>query len=211
MQGAASAFCIVGCALVCISSAERMWLQDSPARFHQHVAQVADCRNVHYVYRDKELVHTLAVNERAQQSLEQQLDEARAKLARALAGRQQLEQRRALDVEGFTADIALLRKALTATDRCVSGRENTSFPHRDRGSACCRCCRCVLVCGDRNNRNGMVTATSFFRRRLHQMRLADRLEHDERLEALLEELQACPGAEVDAAVLEDISNIAGRR
>ena len=40
-------------------------------------------------------------------------------MAKALAGRQQLEARRALDVEGFVADIALLRKALTATDRFV--------------------------------------------------------------------------------------------
>jgi hypothetical protein len=43
------------------------------------------------------------------------------------------------------------------------------------------------------------------------MRLADRLEHDERLEALLAGLRARPGAEVDATVLEDISNIASRR
>lgn len=141
--------------------------QDARAAAAEAVATVKDCRMTcarQLAARGKELAHTRTAGERMQQSLEQQLAEAKAKLARALAGRQQLEQRRALDVEGFTADIALLRKALTATDR-----------------------------------------------RLHQMRLADRLEHDERLEALLKELQARPGAEVDAAVLEDISNIAGRR
>jgi hypothetical protein len=43
------------------------------------------------------------------------------------------------------------------------------------------------------------------------MRLADRLEHDERLEALLAQLHGRPGAEVDAGALEDVSNIARRR
>lgn len=43
------------------------------------------------------------------------------------------------------------------------------------------------------------------------MRLADRLEHDERLESLLADLRGRPGANVDAALLEDITNIAGRR
>jgi hypothetical protein len=48
-------------------------------------------------------------------------------------------------------------------------------------------------------------------RRLHEMRLTDRLEHDERLEGLLAQLHGRPGAEVDQGVLEDISNIARRR
>lgn len=43
------------------------------------------------------------------------------------------------------------------------------------------------------------------------MRLADRLEHDERLEALLAQLHGRPGADVDADVMQDISNIARRR
>lgn len=43
------------------------------------------------------------------------------------------------------------------------------------------------------------------------MRLADRLAHDERLEALLAALRARPGAEVEPGALEDISNIAERR
>lgn len=50
-----------------------------------------------------------------------------------------------------------------------------------------------------------------FCRRLHEMRLADRLEHDERLEALLAQLHGRPGAGVDEGVLADISNIARRR
>ncbi len=43
------------------------------------------------------------------------------------------------------------------------------------------------------------------------MRLADRLEHDERLEALLQRLHAGRSGPVDAVGLEDLTNIAARR
>jgi hypothetical protein len=74
-----------------------------------------------HAHRDKAAAQLRAEMEDALQGSEQQLADARQKMTKALAGRQQLEARRALDVEGFVADIALLRKALTATDR--SARE----------------------------------------------------------------------------------------
>ncbi len=43
------------------------------------------------------------------------------------------------------------------------------------------------------------------------MRLADRLEHDERLEALLGQLQRRHPAAVDPAALQDAAHIAARR
>ena len=43
------------------------------------------------------------------------------------------------------------------------------------------------------------------------MRLADRLAHDERLEELLRQLQCRAPAEVDAAMLADVTNIARDR
>ena len=72
-----------------------------------------------HMYRDKTAAQMRAETEDALQGSERQLADARQKMTKALAGRQQLEARRALDVEGFVADITLLRKALTATDRFV--------------------------------------------------------------------------------------------
>jgi hypothetical protein len=73
-------------------------------------------------HRDKEATRLRAETEDALRGSGQQLAQVRRRLARALAGRQQLEARRALDVEGFVADITLLRRALTATDRFVPGQ-----------------------------------------------------------------------------------------
>lgn len=47
-------------------------------------------------------------------------------------------------------------------------------------------------------------------RRLHQMRLADRLEHDERLEALLGQLQKRHPAAVDPAAVQAAAQLAIR-
>ena len=48
-------------------------------------------------------------------------------------------------------------------------------------------------------------------RRLHQMRLSDRLEHDERLEALLSQLENRHPAAVDPSALHDAAQLAERR
>lgn len=78
---------------------------------------------------------------------EQRIGDMETKIMRLKEKNKQLEHRRALDLEGFTNDITILRKQLAVVDR-----------------------------------------------KLHQMRLVDRLECDERLEALLRYLhKKAPG------------------
>lgn len=95
------------------------------------------------VCRDKETAHAKATSEDEQQYYQQQLADLKQKLTKALAGRQQLETRRALDVDGFNADIALLRKALTATNRydCSVARTDTS----SADSSWRECLQCQLA------------------------------------------------------------------
>lgn len=93
----------------------------TPPLSSQHMSTPPNCTHdpAYRPHRDKAAAQLRAETEEALRSSEQQLVDARQKMTRALVGRRQLEARRALDVEGFVADIALLRKALTATDRSV--------------------------------------------------------------------------------------------
>lgn len=86
--------------------------------------------------------------------LEQRVQELEIKVTKSKEKVKQAEHRRAMDAEGFTNDVSLLRKQLTAVDR-----------------------------------------------KLHQMRLQNRLEDDERLHGLLQKLERKGGAGCDQVCL----------
>ena len=92
--------------------------------------------------REEEIAGLENVHNAMKSQYERRIEGMEAKLMRFKEKNKQLEHRRALDLEGFTNDITILRKQLAAVDR-----------------------------------------------KLHQMRLIDRLERDERLDALLRYLQ----------------------
>ena len=92
--------------------------------------------------REEELINLEGVHSAVKAQHEVRCAELEAKIAKLEDKSRELEHRRALDLEGFTADITNLRKSLIAVDR-----------------------------------------------KLHQMRLIHRLEDDERLDAILDELE----------------------
>ena len=120
-------------------SGERAAMQTTIAAAAHDAASVAKAKAETYVNQFKDRMQrrsaVAAQYERRIGELERENKKARRKM-------RELERRRAMDLEGFTADVTTLRKLLSAVDR-----------------------------------------------RLHQTRLAQRLDDDERLDALLERLE----------------------
>ncbi|EFJ43281.1 centriole protein [Volvox carteri f. nagariensis] len=92
--------------------------------------------------REEELVNLSSVHTTAVAQYDRRVSELELKVARLSESNRQLELRRHLDCEGWTADVSALRKTLTAVDR-----------------------------------------------KLHEMRLVERLEDDDRLDAILKHLR----------------------
>lgn len=116
---------------------------DRMSRLHEETLEKATAklskslRNREVEYSQLESMH-LAVKA----ELEQRTNELEVKLAKTKDKLKQAENRRALEAEGFTNDVSLLRKQLGAVDR-----------------------------------------------KLHQMRLQNRLQDDERLHSMLQKLE----------------------
>ncbi|KAI8466961.1 MAG: hypothetical protein J3K34DRAFT_524115 [Monoraphidium minutum] len=92
--------------------------------------------------REEELTNLSSLHASTKAAADKRVAELEGRAARLQDANRLLEQRRALDADGWTADVSLLRKQLSAVDR-----------------------------------------------KLTQMRLIDRLEDDERLDTLLDQLQ----------------------
>ncbi|GIM05695.1 hypothetical protein Vretimale_10129 [Volvox reticuliferus] len=92
--------------------------------------------------KEEELINLTSVHTTAVAQYDRRVSELELKVARLTEANKQLELRRHLDCEGWTADVTALRKTLTAVDR-----------------------------------------------KLHEMRLVERLEDDDRLDAILKHLR----------------------
>ncbi|GIL62982.1 hypothetical protein Vafri_17149 [Volvox africanus] len=92
--------------------------------------------------KEEELINLTSVHNTAVAQYDRRVSELELKVARLTEANKQLELRRHLDCEGWTADVTALRKTLTAVDR-----------------------------------------------KLHEMRLVERLEDDDRLDAILKHLR----------------------
>ncbi|KXZ44254.1 hypothetical protein GPECTOR_70g485 [Gonium pectorale] len=92
--------------------------------------------------KEEELMNLTSVHTAAVAAYDRRVAELELKVARLTEANKQLELRRHLDCEGWTADVTVLRKMLTAVDR-----------------------------------------------KLHEMRLVERLEDDDRLDTILKQLR----------------------
>eukprot|EP00775_Hariotina_reticulata_P012249 gene12249-12386_t len=92
--------------------------------------------------RDEELINLASLHTATKAAADKRIADLEARVTKLLEANRQLELRRQLDVDGWTADVTSLRKTLAAVDR-----------------------------------------------KLLQMRLIERLEDDERLDALLDQLE----------------------
>ncbi len=67
--------------------------------------------------REEELVNLASLHTSTKAACERRVEELEARCARLTEANKQQELRRALDCDGWTADVTLLRKALAAVDR----------------------------------------------------------------------------------------------
>lgn len=84
-----------------------------------HVSTSGVCESAH---RDKKVLEAEQQAKAAVIAAESRADDAEARSQRSLEGRATLEHRRALDVQGWAADVTLLRKTIAAVDRCDPSR-----------------------------------------------------------------------------------------
>ena len=67
--------------------------------------------------REEELRNLASLHTSVKAAAEQRIEELESKVQRLSEANKQLELRRQLDVDGWTADVTLLRKQLAAVDR----------------------------------------------------------------------------------------------